>query len=123
MSVVAGKLAPQIGANLLEKRNGGSGVLLGGIPGVPAGNVTIIGGGVAGQSAAEIALGLGANVTVLDTNIQTLENINKRFGNGINTLMSSPKNLNEQVQNSDLVIGAVLIPGMSRTKSDFIRNA
>jgi alanine dehydrogenase len=111
MSEVAGRLASQVGANLLEKRNGGSGILLGGVPGVPRGVVTIIGGGVSGINAAKIAVGYGAEVTIVERDQKRLEYLDDIFGNRIATRMSDPYNIEECVRRSDLVIGAVLIPG------------
>ncbi len=111
MSEVAGRMAAQIGARFLEKIEGGKGVLLAGVPGVKRGKVTIIGGGVAGTNAAKIAIGLGADVTIIDLNPDRLRQLDDIFGNQINTLMSSPHNIAEAVRESDLVIGAVLIPG------------
>jgi alanine dehydrogenase len=111
MSEVAGRIAPQVGAHYLEKVQGGSGVLLGGVPGVERGTVTILGGGVAGTSAAKIAVGLGAHVYVLDVNHRRMEALDDIFGNAITALMANPENIARQVSLSDLVIGAVLIPG------------
>lgn len=111
MSEVAGRMAPQIGAQFLEKPNGGKGILLGGIPGVKRGKVTVIGGGIVGTNAAKIAVGLGADVTILDLNPDRLRQLDDIFGKQVNTLMSSPLNIAESVKESDLVIGAVLIPG------------
>lgn len=111
MSEVAGRMAAQIGAQFLEKPKGGRGILLSGIPGVSRGKVTIIGGGMVGTNAAKIAIGLGADVTIVDLNPQRLRELDDLFGNQINTLMSNPLNIAEAVKESDLVIGAVLIPG------------
>lgn len=111
MSEVAGRVAPQVGAYYLEKAHGGSGILLGGVPGVPRGNVTIIGGGTAGINACKIAVGLGANVTILDINQKRLAYLDDIFGNTITTVMANPENIANQVAISDVVIGAVLIPG------------
>ncbi|WP_010531947.1 alanine dehydrogenase [Lentibacillus jeotgali] len=116
MSQVAGRIAAQIGAQLLEKPKGGKGVLLSGIPGVMPGRVTIIGGGVVGENAARIAVGLGANVTVLDLDPNRLRELENLFGDQVNTLMSNPLNIAESVAQSDLVIGAVLIPGTKAPK-------
>lgn len=116
MSEVAGRLASQIGANLLLKRFGGSGILLGGVPGVPRGNVAIIGGGVSGTNAAKIAVGLGASVTILERDQKRLEYLDDIFGTSADTRMSNVTNLEECVLNSDLVIGAVLIPGAKAPK-------
>jgi len=111
MSEVAGRLAPQVGAHWLEKVNGGRGVLLGGAPGVERGKVTIIGGGVSGNNAARIAVGLGAEVYILDINQQRLAYLDDVYGNTITTLMANPGNIARLVERSDLVIGAVLVPG------------
>lgn len=111
MSEVAGRMAAQIGAQFLEKSHGGRGVLLAGIPGVRRGRVTVIGGGVVGTNAAKIAMGLGADVTIMDLNPERLRQLDDIFGSSINTLMSNPLNIAEAVKESDLVIGAVLIPG------------
>jgi len=111
MSEVAGRLAPQVGAFFLEKAQGGKGVLLGGVPGVERGRVTIIGGGVVGTSAARIAVGLGANVYILDVNTRRLAYLDEIFRNTISTVMSTPANVSALAAQSDLVIGAVLVPG------------
>ena len=95
----------------LQKINGGMGILLGGVPGVPKGKVTIIGGGQAGTNAAKIALGLGADVTILDVNPKRLAELEDLFDGRVNTIMSNPLNIENAVKESDLVIGAVLIPG------------
>lgn len=111
MSEVAGRMATQIGAQYLEKINGGKGVLLSGVPGVERGKVVIIGGGQAGENAAKIAVGMGAQVTILDINPARLRELDLLFGNNIQTLMSNPFNIAKAVAEADLVIGAVLIPG------------
>ena len=111
MSEVAGRMATQIGAQFLEKPHGGKGIILGGTPGVKRGKVTIIGGGVAGTNAAKIATGIGAEVTILDLSHQRLGQLDDIFGSMITTLMSNPYNIARTVKESDLVIGAVLIPG------------
>ncbi|MBS1985003.1 MAG: alanine dehydrogenase [Bdellovibrionales bacterium] len=116
MSEVAGRMGPQIGANLLEKRNGGRGILLGGVPGVARGVVTIIGGGVAGSNAAKIAVGLGAEVTVIEKDQKRLEYLDDIFGTKLATRMSDSFNIEECVTRSDLVIGTVLIPGAKAPK-------
>lgn len=116
MSEVAGRMASQIGAQFLEKSHGGKGVLLGGIPGVRRGRVTVIGGGVVGTNAAKIAMGLGADVTIIDLNPERLRQLDDIFGSDINTLMSNPLNIQEALEESDLVIGAVLIPGAKAPK-------
>lgn len=111
MSEVAGRMSAQIGAEFLQKVNGGMGILLGGVPGVPKGKVTIIGGGQAGTNAAKIALGLGADVTILDVNPKRLQELDDLFNGRVHTIMSNPLNIEMYVKQSDLVIGAVLIPG------------
>ncbi|CRK84407.1 alanine dehydrogenase [Neobacillus massiliamazoniensis] len=116
MSEVAGRMAPQVGAQFLEKVNGGKGILLSGVPGVQRGSVTIIGGGVAGTNAAKMAIGLGAKVTIIDLNPDRLRQLDDIFGAEITTLMSNPYNITEAVKESDLVIGAVLIPGAKAPK-------
>jgi alanine dehydrogenase len=116
MSEVAGRLAPQVGANLLERRNGGRGVLLGGVPGVSRGVVTIIGGGVAGVNSAKIAVGLGAEVIIIEKNQNRLAYLDDIFGSQITTKMSNTINIEESVARSDLVIGSVLIPGAKAPK-------
>jgi len=116
MSEVAGRMASQIGAQFLEKPNGGSGVLLSGIPGVKRGKVTVIGGGVVGTNAAKIAMGLGADVTIIDLSPERLRQLDDIFGTEINTIMSNPLNIALAVKESDLVIGAVLIPGAKAPK-------
>ncbi|PKR79283.1 alanine dehydrogenase [Halalkalibacillus sediminis] len=116
MSEVAGRMASQIGAQFLEKSRGGKGILLGGIPGVARGNVTVIGGGVVGTNAAKIAMGLGADVTIVDLSPERLRELDDIFGTSINTVMSNPLNIHEAVKKSDLLIGAVLIPGAKAPK-------
>lgn len=116
MSEVAGRMATQIGAQFLQKTNGGMGVLLSGVPGVERSNVTIIGGGVAGTNAAKIAIGLGARVTILDLNLHRLRELDDIFGTDVTTLMSNDFNIEKCVRESDLVIGAVLIPGAKAPK-------
>ncbi|SER22508.1 alanine dehydrogenase [Piscibacillus halophilus] len=116
MSEVAGRMASQIGAQFLEKSRGGKGILLSGIPGVERGKVTVIGGGVVGTNAAKIAVGLGADVTIIDLSPERLRELDDIFGNQINTVMSNELNIAESVKNSDLVVGAVLIPGAKAPK-------
>lgn len=116
MSEVAGKMATQIGAQFLEKIYGGAGILLGGIPGVSRGNVTVIGGGVAGTNAAKVAVGMGANVTILDLNPDRLRQLDDLFGHDVQTMISNPLNIADAVEKADLVIGAVLIPGAKAPK-------
>ncbi|AXY06225.1 alanine dehydrogenase [Bacillus thuringiensis LM1212] len=116
MSEVAGRMSAQIGAQFLEKNKGGKGILLAGVPGVKRGKVTIIGGGQAGTNAAKIAVGLGADVTIIDLSAERLRQLDDMFGNQVKTLMSNPYNIAEAVKESDLVIGAVLIPGAKAPK-------
>lgn len=116
MSEVAGRMSVQIGAQFLEKTYGGKGILLGGVPGVNKGNVVIVGGGIAGTGAAKMAIGLGANVTILDVNANRLRELEDLFGREVQTLMSNPYNIAEAVAQADLVVGAVLIPGAKAPK-------
>ncbi|TMN22914.1 alanine dehydrogenase [Lentibacillus cibarius] len=116
MSEVAGRMASQLGAQYLEKAKGGKGVLLSGVPGVSRGKVTVVGGGMVGTNAAKIALGLGADVTILDLNPDRLRQLEDIFGGSVQTLMSNPANIAASVKDSDLVIGAVLIPGAKAPK-------
>lgn len=116
MSEVAGKLAPQFGATYLQKNNGGKGVLLGGVPGVRRGKVTIIGGGIVGINAAKIAIGHGARVTILDIDPKKLRYLDDIFGSRVTTMMSNPQNIEQSVITSDLVVGAVLITGAKAPK-------
>lgn len=116
MSVIAGRMAPQIGARFLERSSGGEGILLAGVPGVKRGEVVIIGGGIAGTNAAQIAFGLGAKVTVLDTNLQRLQELESEFSGQIQTLSSNLSNLESSLATADLVIGAVLLPGHKAPK-------
>ncbi len=113
MSEVAGRMAVQIGAFYLQKPEGGRGVLMGGVPGVLPAKVSIVGGGVVGINSIKIAVGMGANVTVLDKNLERLRYLDDIFGAKIRTLMSNPYTVQEAIANADLVIGAVLIPGAS----------
>jgi alanine dehydrogenase len=116
MSEVAGRMASQIGAQFLEKVHGGKGILLGGVPGVKTGRVTIIGGGIAGTNAAKIALGLGAHVTILDISLDRLRELDDLFDGRVATISSTTYNIAQAVKESDLVIGAVLIPGAKAPK-------
>src|ERR1700727_133305 len=111
MSEVAGRLAPQVGAHALEKAAGGRGILLGGVPGVPAAEVIILGGGVSGTHAATIALGMGANVVVVDRSAEALRRLSAQFGTGVRTIYSTRATIAELVRRADLLIGAVLVPG------------
>jgi alanine dehydrogenase len=116
MSEVAGRLAPQVGAHHLERAQGGRGVLLGGVPGVPAAEVVILGGGVSGTHAAEIALGMGANVTVVDRSAEALRRIATQFGSQVRTIFSTRDAIRQIVKRADLLIGAVLVPGAAAPK-------
>jgi alanine dehydrogenase len=116
MSEVAGRMAAQLGSQFLQKTNGGKGILLGGVPGVNRGKVTIIGGGVVGTNAAKIAIGLGADVTIVDLSAERLRQLDDIFGNQIKTLMSNPLNIAQATADADLLIGAVLIPGAKAPK-------
>ncbi len=116
MSEVAGRMSIIMGANYLLKYNGGTGVLLSGVPGTPNANVVVVGGGVAGVNAAKMAIGLGANVTILDINIDRLRYLDDIFGRDIHTLYSNKFNLEQAVKDADLVIGSVLIPGAKAPK-------
>jgi alanine dehydrogenase len=111
MSEVAGRMSIQVGAHCLEKENGGSGVLLGGVTGVAPAKVVILGGGVAGTSAAEMAVGLQADVTVVDKSVPRLRQLSAQFGNRLKTAYSTVETVEALVTGADLVIGAVLIPG------------
>jgi len=111
MSEVAGRMATQVGATCLEKERGGKGILLGGVPGTRRGRVVILGGGIVGSNAARIAVGLGAQVTVLETNHDRMAFLEDVFGGAIETLYSNPQTIDECVRQADLVIGAVLVTG------------
>jgi alanine dehydrogenase len=116
MSEVAGRMAPQVGAHCLERAQGGRGVLLGGVSGVPAGKVVVIGAGVAGMNAASIALGLQAEVVVLDTNINRLRDIDFTYRGHLQTVASNAYEVDKACRWADLVIGAVLVPGARAPK-------
>ncbi|KAF1005941.1 MAG: Alanine dehydrogenase [Luteibacter sp.] len=116
MSEVAGRLAPQVGAHSLEKAQGGRGVLLGGVPGVPAAEVVILGGGVSGTHAATIAVGMGAKVTVVDRSADALKRLATQFGTSISTVFSTRSAIEELVRRADLLIGTVLVPGAAAPK-------
>jgi len=116
MSEVAGRLAPQVGAHALEKAQGGRGVLLGGVPGVAAANVLILGGGVSGTHAATIAVGMGASVTVVDRSHEALRRLSAQFGSALRTVYSTRASIADLVTRADLVIGAVLLPGAAAPK-------
>lgn len=116
MSEVAGRMSVQVGATFLEKMNGGRGILLGGVPGVPAANVVIIGGGIVGTEAAKMAVGLGAKVTVIDRNLDRLRQLDDIFLSKVQTLASSRYAIEEAISHADLVIGAVLVVGAAAPK-------
>jgi alanine dehydrogenase len=116
MSEVAGRMATQVGATYLQKEHGGKGVLLGGVPGTRRGRVVILGGGVVGRNAATIAVGMGAQVTVLDLQASTMAYLEDIFGGAIETLYSNPTNIEQMVARADLVIGAVLVTGARAPK-------
>jgi alanine dehydrogenase len=116
MSEVAGRMATQIGAFYLQKDHGGKGILLGGVTGVPRANVVVLGGGVVGVNAAKMAIGLGANVTILDVNTSRLEYLDHIFEGRITTLFSNIKNIEESVHRADLVVGGVLLAGRKAPK-------
>lgn len=113
MSEVAGRMAIQAGANSLEIKNGGSGMLLGGVPGVVPAKVVVLGGGVVGTNSVRVAMGMGANVIVIDKSLERLYHLDLQFGSKINTIYSTTDAIEEHVLSADLVIGAVLIPGAS----------
>jgi alanine dehydrogenase len=125
MSEVAGRLAPQVGAFSLMKPSGGRGVLPGGVPGVHPARVVVIGGGVAGMNAATIAVGMGADVQVLDTNVDRLRQLDNQFRGQLRTITSSRYAIEHAVRDADLVIGAVLVPGAKAPKlvsNDLVRD-
>jgi len=116
MSEVAGRMSVQVGATYLEKMNGGRGILLGGVPGVTAGRVVIIGGGVVGTEAAKMAIGLGAHVTIIDRNLDRLRQLDDIFLSKVQTLASSRYAIEEAISSADLVVGAVLVVGAAAPK-------
>src|SRR6266436_1260694 len=116
MSEVAGRMSVQVGAHCLEKEQGGKGVLLGGVPGVPAAKVVILGGGVSGTNAARVAMGMEAYVTVIDRSLPRLNELDMQFGAQLHTLFSTFENIENEVVSADLVIGAVLVPGGAAPK-------
>jgi len=116
MSEVAGRMSVQVGAHCLEKEQGGSGMLLGGVPGVAAARVVIIGGGVSGTSAARMAMGMEAHVTVIDRSLDRLYELDMQFGAMLNTIYSTVDAIERHVMGADLVIGAVLVPGAAAPK-------
>ncbi|HJZ95779.1 MAG TPA: alanine dehydrogenase [Candidatus Solibacter sp.] len=113
MSEVAGRMSVQVGAQYLERPNGGRGILLGGVPGVAPANVVILGGGIVGLNAAKIAIGLGAHVTIIDRNLNRLRELDDIFNGTVVTLASNAWTISENLKTADLVVGAVLIPGAS----------
>src|ERR1041384_534511 len=116
MSEVAGRMSVQVGAHYLEKEPGGSGILLGGVPGVKAAHVTVIGGGVSGTHAIRMAMGMEAQVTVIDRSLDRLRQLDEVFGSKLHTIYSTVHGSEEYVRDSDLVIGAVLVPGAAAPK-------
>jgi alanine dehydrogenase len=116
MSEVAGRMSVQVGASLLEKTHGGRGILLGGVPGVPAANVVILGGGVSGYNAAQIAVGMRARVTVFDKRLEPLELLDREFEGRLQTMYSTRAAVERAIADADLVIGAVLVPGAAAPK-------
>jgi len=116
MSAVAGRLASQLGASYLQIDNGGKGMLLGGIEGVDPASVVVLGGGFVGLNAAEVAIGLGSHVTILDINEKRLEFFSQRFGSKVTPLYSNEKNISQAVSSADILIGAVLVPGAKAPK-------
>ncbi len=113
MSEVAGRMAVQVGAQYLERPNGGRGILLGGVPGVAPGNVVILGGGIVGTNAAKIAVGMGAHVPIIDRSLNRLRELDDIFNQQVVTLASNAWTISENLKTADLVVGAVLIPGAS----------
>src|SRR5690349_13745503 len=116
MSEVAGRMSVQVGAHCLEKEQGGMGILLGGVPGVAAAKVVILGGGVSGTNAARMAMGVEAHVTVIDRSLHRLNELDMQFGSQLHTLFSTVENIEREVMSADLVIGAVLVPGAAAPK-------
>ena len=116
MSEVAGRMAPHVGARCLEKSNGGRGVLLGGVPGVPPADVVVLGGGVAGTHAAFISAGMGASVTVIDRNPEALRRISNQLGARVRTVFSTTDSVEATCRRADLIVGTVLVPGAAAPK-------
>ena len=116
MSEVAGRMSVQVAAHCLETQQGGGGMLLGGVPGVPAAKVVILGGGVSGTNAARMAMGMEAHVTVIDRSLQRLNELDMQFGARLHTLFSTAENIEQSIIDADAVIGAVLIPGAAAPK-------
>ena len=124
MSEVAGRMSVQVGAQYLEKPNGGRGILLGGVPGVAPANVVILGGGIVGLNAAKVAFGMGAHVTIIDRSLNRLRELDDIFNSNVVTLASNTWTIHEAVKHADLVIGGVLIPGASAprlVRKDWLR--
>ena len=116
MSEVAGRMSVHVGAHCLEKEQGGAGVLVGGVPGVPAAKVVVLGGGVSGSNAARVAMGMEAQVTVIDRSLPRLQELDLLFGSRIQTLFATTDAIETEVAGADLVIGAVLVPGAAAPK-------
>jgi alanine dehydrogenase len=116
MSEVAGRMSIQVGAHHLEKEQGGAGMLLGGVPGVPAARVVVLGGGVSGTNAARMAMGMEAHVTVIDKSLERLYELDLQFGPMLNTIFATVDSIEQHVSGADLVIGAVLVPGAAAPK-------
>jgi alanine dehydrogenase len=116
MSQIAGRMSVQEGAKYLEKAYGGRGILLGGVPGIRKGKVVILGGGIAGTNACKMAIGLGADVTIMDISAKRMMELDDIFGHSIKTLYSTPYNIEEEISSADLVIGTVLLPGAAAPK-------
>lgn len=116
MSQIAGRMSVQEGAKYLEKTFGGRGILLGGVPGIKKGKVLILGGGIAGTNACKIAIGMGADVTIMDVSARRLSELENIFGNSVKTIYSNSYNIDEMIRDADLVIGSVLIPGAAAPK-------
>ena len=116
MSEIAGKMSIQVGAHFLERAQGGRGVLLGGVPGVNPADIVIIGGGIVGRSAARVALGMGAHVTILERSPRQMQSIDDLFGGRVTTIMSQPVSVDAWARRADLLVGAVLIPGAAAPK-------
>ncbi len=116
MSEIAGRMAIQAGATCLESKNGGRGMLLGGVPGVMPAKVVVLGGGNAGSNSARVAAGIGANVVVIDKSLERLNSLDAQFGSSINTVFSTTDSIEENIRDADLVVGAVLVPGASAPK-------
>jgi alanine dehydrogenase len=116
MSEIAGRLSVLMGSSALQMANGGRGVLIGGVPGVAPANIVILGGGVVGTEAAKMAVGLGGDVALFDSNLNRLRELDMVFGSKLKTIYSTPQNIQEYVKNADIVIGAVLIPGKTAPK-------